>query len=299
LNKIRIRRINTMNFLILIAALVACVAAEDGSRINGPECGRRLQDLNSKKVKVVGGQDAAIGDWGWQVSMNISGRFGCGGSLINNEWIVTAAHCVGSSSPSRYSFDIGHHDRAVLEPWAQTRKPTKVFRNTQYTSSNKRNDIAMFKIDRVEYQDEIVPVCIPNGQVEYAGRESWATGWGTTRSGGRVSRFLQEVQMPFLTDRRCKAKYPRAYTDVMVCAGDDGAYADTCQGDSGGPLVVQHTDADPSSDVFDDADNNAQPSGKRWYLTGITSWGYGCGAGGVYARTSAYYSWIKEIIRSN
>merc|ERR1712127_1000145 len=222
-------------FLILIAALVACVAA-DSSRINGPECGRRLQDLNPKKVhKIVGGQDAAIGDWGWQVSMNISGRFGCGGSLINNEWIITAAHCVGSSSPSRYSFDIGHHDRAVMEPWAQSRRPTGVFRNTQYTSSNYRNDIAMMKIPRVEYADEIVPVCIPNGQVEYAGR----------------------------------------------------------------PLVVQHTDADPSSDLFDDAGNNAQPGGNRWYLTGITSWGYGCGGGGVYARTSAFYAWIKNTIRAN
>lgn len=286
-----------MKFLILIAAMVACVAA-DSSRINGPECGKRLQDLNAKKFKVVGGQDAAIGDWGWQVSMNISGRFGCGGSLINNEWIVTAAHCVSSTSPSRYYFDIGHHDRAVLEPWAQSRRPTVVVRNQQYSGSTSRNDIAMMKIPRVEFADEIVPVCIPNGQVEYAGRESWATGWGTTRSGGRVSRYLQEVPMPFLSDQRCKAKYPRAYTDVMVCAGDVGTYADTCQGDSGGPLVVKHIDSDASSDIHDDADNMAQP-GNRWYLTGITSWGYGCGEGGVYSRTSAFYAWIKNTIRNN
>jgi len=291
-----------MKFLILVAALIAC-AYGDSTRINPSICGRRLAEINPSKVgdsehRVVGGQDATIGDWGWQVSMNISGRLGCGGSLLNNEWIITAAHCVGSSSVSRYSFDIGHHDRFILEPWAQTRRPTKVFRNPTYTSYNFRNDIALFKIPRVEYVDEIQPVCVPNGQVEYAGRESWATGWGTTRSGGRVSRYLQEVRMPFLSDERCIQKYPRAYKDVMVCAGETGNNADTCQGDSGGPLVVRHLPTDPYNNDQNDDGNYAQPSGERWYLAGLTSWGYGCGDGGVYTRTSAFYSWIKQILKN-
>ncbi|RNA21372.1 Serine ase stubble [Brachionus plicatilis] len=68
-------------------------------------------------------------------------------------------------------------------------------------------------------------------------------------------------------------------TAFGICAGEDGQGKDTCQGDSGGPLVVKSQD--------------------RWQLAGLTSWGYGCGDDGVYTRTSHYYDWIKEVIRSN
>lgn len=57
----------------------------------------------------------------------------------------------------------------------------------------------------------------------------WATGWGTLRSGGAVSRYLMEVQMPFLTDTRCKQKYSIADIPTMVCAGETGENKDTCQ----------------------------------------------------------------------
>jgi secreted trypsin-like serine protease len=88
-----------------------------------------------------------------------------------------------------------------------------------------------------------------------------------------------EVEMPFLTDARCKQKYPTVNTVVAVCAGEDGQNKDTCQGDSGGPLVVK--------------------SQGKWQLAGITSWGYGCGDGGVYTRTSNYYNWIDAQIKAN
>ncbi len=78
---------------------------------------------------------------------------------------------------------------------------------------------------------EIVPVCLPNGQVDYTNRDSWGTGWGTLFSGGSVSRYLQEVKMPFLSDARCKQKFGSAADiSVHVCAGENGEGKDTCQG---------------------------------------------------------------------
>ena len=87
--------------------------------------------------------------------------------------------------------------------------------------------------------------------------------------------------MPLLTDQRCKQKFNSVDTNTVVCAGETGQNKDTCQGDSGGPLVVQHA------------------SDKKWNLVGLTSWGYGCGDGGVYTRVSAFRTWVLNKITAN
>ena len=92
-----------MKFLIVLAAVVCCVVAQlpgDSRSINPSNCGRRLYQFRNANSsyddanKIVGGQRAMIGDWGWQIGLKSLGRFICGGSLINSQWVVTAAHCV-------------------------------------------------------------------------------------------------------------------------------------------------------------------------------------------------------------
>lgn len=80
-----------MKFLIVLAALVALAVADDSRSVNPTGCGRRPF---ATKNKIVGGQQAVPGDWGWQIALIRNGAFICGGSLINNQWILTAAHCV-------------------------------------------------------------------------------------------------------------------------------------------------------------------------------------------------------------
>jgi len=274
-----------MRGLIFLALLVACVYAQDATTLNPSGCGRRISEIKPGKRdadKVVGGQRADAEDWGWQITMLLNGRFICGGSLINSQWVVTAAHCVvGNTNPASYVIDLGVHDRNAKESWFTSRTVTRIIAHETYSSSTFQNDIALMKLSSpVPYSNQIVPVCVPSpASASFGGFVSWATGWGTLSSGGVTSRYLMEVQMPLLTDARCKQKYTTVNTAVAVCAGETGQGKDTCQGDSGGPLVVRN--------------NN------RWELAGITSWGYGCGDGGVYTRTSYYYNWILGKIQTN
>ena len=105
-----------MRGLILLAFLLLVINAEsidDSDRINVNACGERpLATRVNLNDKIVGGEMATIGDWGWQVAMNRNGKFICGGSLINRQWILTAAHCVhGATNPLIYSILVGAHNR--------------------------------------------------------------------------------------------------------------------------------------------------------------------------------------------
>ena len=59
--------------------------------------------------RVIGGKDARRGSWPWQIALRYNGRFGCGGSLITREWVVTAAHCVHRRSPSGFTVVLGKY----------------------------------------------------------------------------------------------------------------------------------------------------------------------------------------------
>ena len=135
------------------------------------------------------------GDWAWQVAMNYNGGFTCGGSVLNSEWIITAAHCVyGRTTASLYSFDIGLHDRLAPEVWAVNRRVSKVIVHPSYNPTYWRNDIALMKLSApITYSNYILPVCIPSESTSMVDKVSIATGWGSLRAGGAISRYLMEV----------------------------------------------------------------------------------------------------------
>lgn len=284
-----------MRGLVILATLLVAASAQlltpdpdDGRSYNVPGCGLRLGDsplspnsplpIARSTGKVVGGYNCTEGDHGWQITILYNNNLLCGGVIINNRWILTAAHCTaGRLLVTPYSIQIGHHDRLVMEVWAYIRRLVLIVNHPQYTTSAYQNDIALLKTDAlITYAPQIVPACLPDGSYNYDMVESIATGWGTTSSGGQLARYLQCVHMPVLTSARCLQKYTNANMAVAVCAGDTGGNADTCQGDSGGPLVVQHLAGQLYSGCG------------TWFNIGLTSWGYGCGDGGVYTRVSKY-----------
>lgn len=99
-----------------------------------------------------------------------------------------------------------------------------------------------------------------------------------------MNRDLLEVVLPILSDDVCYNKYRLPDKRTGFCAGETGANQDTCQGDSGGPLIVKAYNG---------------PNRGNWTLAGITSYGRGCGDGGVVSRVSNYFNWILSNINAN
>jgi len=269
-----------MNGLVLLFVLAAAAQAA----VNPPGCGKRPL-ASAANDKVVGGHQAVAGDWGWMTAMRRNGGFICGGSLVDSMWMITAAHCpFGNANPAVYILDVGGHDRNMQETWVQSKRVQRIINHPQYSSATLRNDISLMKFDTPVQIDNyyIVPVCIPDGSEDWQGAMGWATGWGSLFSGGGVSRYLMQVHMLHLMHDRCKARFGTSVdTAVQMCGGEIGGGIDTCQGDSGGPYVFQSV------------------RNQDWYLIGITSWGYGCGDGGVYTRTSGYFNWITSTMQTN
>lgn len=251
--------------------------------INPINCGTQPLEKKSS-LKIVGGTQAPTGYWGWQVVIYYDGFFTCGGSLINSQWILTAAHCVSGklSNPSKFTLGLGVSDRSVPDNWSVFKNGVKIIMHENYSPETMENDIALIKLDSpVEYSDYIVPVCIPVDSSSYANLEAIATGFGLTSENGQTSRYLLQVNLKWLTDEICEKKANTGsanFKNVCICAGETGGNKDTCQGDSGGPLVVLEN--------------------SKYMLGGITSWGEGCMNGGVYARVSYYYSWINRYLNA-
>uniref|UniRef100_A0A8C8DP14 Peptidase S1 domain-containing protein n=1 Tax=Oryzias sinensis TaxID=183150 RepID=A0A8C8DP14_9TELE len=233
-------------------------------------CGRA--NLNTR---IVGGQDAPPGFWPWQVSLQRSRHF-CGGSLINNQWVLTAAHCFQSASG--VNVVLGLQSLQGSNPNNVSRKITRLILHENYNSNTKDNDIALLQLSSpVTFNNYITPVCLPStGSTFYSGVNTWVTGWVFLPA----PQTLQEVQVPIVGNRQCKCSYS-SITDNMVCAGLLEGGKDSCQGDSGGPLVIKQ--------------NN------RWIQAGVVSFGRGCALPnfpGVYTRVSQYQTWINTQITS-
>lgn len=258
-------------------ALALCLLVSSVMSFNQPGCGRRP----FKKDKVVGGKETAVGDHGWLVGFLYLNSFRCGGSVVNDRFIVTAAHCLPSTTAvTGIVFLVGAHNRINNEAWSVRVSPDRVIRHPNYNSLNFRNDIALYRLaTRLTLTDYIVPICIPNGNDDFTNEISWAAGWGTMSSGG-LATVKQEVDLK-IVEAECVAYYGTSYDKAtMICAGTVGDGKDTCQGDSGGPYIVEKNN------------NKAE-------LVGITSWGRGCGDIGVCARTSTYFAWIRDWIQAN
>ncbi|XP_047427796.1 transmembrane protease serine 9-like [Mugil cephalus] len=245
-------------------------------------CGRPA--LNTR---IVGGQAAPIGSWPWQADLHSSGRHFCGGSLINNQWVMSAAHCFSSSSTRNLLVYLGRQSQEGSNPNEVSRTITQIINHPNYNSVTNDNDITLLRLSSpVTFTNFILPVCLAaTDSTFFAGVNSWVTGWGNIGSGVPLPspQNLMEVNVPIVGNRQCNCNYGvGSITDNMVCAGLREGGRDSCQGDSGGPLVIKQ--------------NNL------WIQAGIVSFGIGCARPnfpGVYTRVSQYNSWINSQITSN
>ncbi|XP_037319257.2 serine protease 27 [Pungitius pungitius] len=238
-------------------------------------------------TRIVGGQVAPVGKWPWQVSLQQNGGHVCGGSLINKEWVMSAAHCFSSVSTSGWQVSLGRQNLQGINPNEVSRTVASVILHPQYNSGTSNNDIALLRLSSpVQFTDYIRPVCLAaSDSVFNTGTGSWVTGWGAVQEGVLLPfpEALQQVQVPVVGNRQCNCLNDvGTVTDNMICAGVLAGGKDSCQGDSGGPMVNK--------------------KGSVWVQSGIVSFGFGCARPnlpGVYSRVSRYQSWIDSHISSD
>ncbi|OCT91212.1 enteropeptidase isoform X1 [Xenopus laevis] len=248
------------------------------------ECGKPIVPVKSGS-KIVGGSDAPLGAWPWVVSLYYNDRQTCGASLVSQEWLVSAAHCVYGRNliPSNWKARLGLHTNLNLtQPQIVTQMIDRIVINPQYNRRTKDSDIVMMHLQfKVNYSDYIQPICLPETNQEFTGGINCSiAGWGRTESGGPIPNILQEAEIPLISNHKCQQQMPEYnITDNMVCGGYEQGGIDTCQGDSGGPMMCKQ--------------NN------EWFLVGVTSFGFGCAQPsrpGVYARVTQFTNWIKNFI---
>ncbi|KAM6965952.1 trypsin-like [Tautogolabrus adspersus] len=268
--------------VICAATLLTLLTQECLGQLN--VCGR--PPLNTR---IVGGQVAPEGSWPWQVSLHtsVSRSHFCGGSLINNQWVMSAAHCFQSSSASNLVVYLGRQSQEGTNSNEVSRTVAEVIVHPNYNSGTSDNDIALLRLSSaVTFNSFILPVCLAApGSTFFSGIDAWVTGWGTIGSGVPLPspQNLMEVEVPIVGNRKCNCNYGVGrITDNMICAGLEAGGRDSCQGDSGGPLVSKQ--------------NNI------WIMEGVVSFGIGCAQAnfpGVYTRVSQYQSWINSQITTN
>ncbi|XP_069057971.1 anionic trypsin-2-like [Pleurodeles waltl] len=197
--------------------------------------------------KIVGGYTCRECSVPYQASLN-SGYHYCGGSLINNEWVVSAAHCY----KSRIQVRLGEYNIEVIKGDEVFINSAKVIRHPRYNSWTFDNDIMLIKLSSpATFSACIKSIPLPT-RCAPAGNDCLISGWGNTlSSGSNYPDLLQCLNASILTDEQCQKAYPGETTSNMLCIGYLEGGKDSCQGDSGGPAAC-----------------NSE-------LQGVVSWGYG------------------------
>ncbi|KAF8796054.1 protein masquerade-like [Argiope bruennichi] len=256
-----------------------------------PKCGIKGRKDSQRSVS---GQESLPGEWCWQVAIiNVQNQYMCGGALIGDSWVLTAAHCITSSMKENQAVfvRVGVTDLKSPEDNSkgQTIRVVSTFIHHNFNSINLDNNIALLKLQKpVDLTDNVCVVCLPtSGQMPAVNAKCTVTGYGFVSKEGEMSLKTGEAPVPIVDDTECMANVTEALVNPFIlpassfCAGGQGQQ-DACQGDAGGPLVCE--------------------IGGHHELVGLVSWTLGCGRSDVpsiYVKVPAFMGWINQVISSS
>ena len=232
--------------------------------------------------KIVGGtnvQDIS------EAPYTVKFRYGCGGSIINKDWVITAAHCQRILPYGGIAGTLDANGKGIAINVA------KVIVHPKYDSWKQSYDVALVKLKKSLDLTSTVLRAIPIADSTYVqsgledeGINAIVYGWGLeAEGGGSLSRYLNKVEVPIVSNETANEadSYNGGLDETMIAAGLEEGGKDACQGDSGGPLITQNSFGEHT-------------------LIGIVSWGAGCARAkkyDVYARVSFVADWIKQTIQ--
>ncbi|XP_057376845.1 brachyurin-like [Daphnia carinata] len=273
-------------------------AMERRSRIRkkSSSCGVANRNRISPGVKnnrIVGGEEAIPNEFPWQallqVEMQGGNAYACGGSLISDQWILTAAHClvVPGQTVNYVDIYLGKHDRTVSEDNQKLYSSSESFIHPDWNPTTQAGDIALIKLkSSVKFSQYISPICLAStSEPDYVNSSVTVTGWGITYDGSpTMSPVLYKMTVPVISNDECSGIYgSNVITDAIICTSGDSS-SGTCIGDSGGPMNFQQSDG-------------------TWKQIGIIAFGsgQGCQKGhpSGFTRISSYSSWIEDIMNTS
>ncbi|XP_040844662.1 chymotrypsin-like elastase family member 1 [Ochotona curzoniae] len=253
--------------------------------------GHSTQDIPETNARVVGGTEAKKNAWPSQISLQYqsggSWYHTCGGTLIRQNWVMTAAHCVDSQLTFRVV--VGEHNLNQNDGTEQYVSVQKIVKHPNWNSNNVAAgyDIALLRLANSVTLNSYVKLGVlpQEGYILPNNNPCYITGWGRTKTNGQLAQALQQASLPSVSYSTCSTSsyWGSTVKNTMVCAGGDGVRAG-CQGDSGGPL-------------------NCLVNG-QYAVHGVTSFvsSLGCNVSRkptVFTRVSAYITWINNAIASN
>jgi trypsin len=249
------------------------------------------QDPSTNSGKIVGGTVTQITSVPWQVALltnygatDFQAQF-CGGSIISERWILTAAHCLENRGnvlqPNAIKILSGQTklNQFIVSPGLSV---SRIILHPEYDFRTYRNDIALIELSSpIPFNANQKPIGLPEGPMPSAGTIAKVSGWGSIRYLSNVyPTNLLSAEVSLVRNQECLQRYGNFIAQVMFCAAHPNFHQDTCQGDSGGPLAV-----------FD--------SQLGWRILGVTSFGNGCADRpfpGVYSRVLSFKDWIQGYL---
>jgi len=257
------------------------------------ECGKTAISYDPTS-RIVGGSESLPGSWPWLVGLHggVDQVFFCGGILINEYWVLSAAHCVGNQTETEgWTIHLGLTRRTASPVFVRTRGVDAIIKHNDFNSEHLfGNDIALLLLSEpVNFDEFLRPVCLPPPDFDLKpNTRCTVIGWGRSSHDETTDymNVVHEVEVPFVPHNVCSKWYSLQDVpigDTMICAGYPEGEKDACQGDSGGPLLCKSNTG-------------------HWFVAGIVSWGINCAQPnlpGIYTKVSIYRDWIKNVTSSN